>query len=107
MAAARATTKPGLRFVAGRIIMTINHFVVSQHDSVWQFSFKGDVTAPFASKAAAIEAAIGQAGRTPDSEVVLRDGDVHSETIWRSGQPDLTTREFEHLAAETERDTDA
>ncbi len=66
--------------------MTMNHFVVSERDSVWQFSFRGDVTAPFASRRAAIDAAIAQAGKIADSEVVLRDGDVHSETIWRSGQ---------------------
>ena len=73
--------------------MTMNHFVVSERDSVWQFSFKGDVTAPFASRRAAIDAAIAEAGKIGDSEVVLRDGDVHSETIWRSGEADRTRRE--------------
>ena len=83
--------------------MTINHFVVSERDSVWQFSFRGDVTAPFASRSAAIDAAIAEAGKIADAEVVLRDGDVHSETIWRSGQPDRTTRQSERM----ERDDNA
>ena len=83
--------------------MTMNHFVVSERDSVWQFSFRGDVTAPFASRRAAIDAAIAQAGKIADSEVVLRDGDVHSETIWRSGQSDRTTRQSERM----ERDGNA
>lgn len=87
--------------------MIINHFVVSQRDSVWQFSFKGDVTAPFASKHAAIEAAIAAAGQIADSEVVLRDGDVRSETIWRYGIAGLNAQESERLAAEIERDADA
>ncbi|KQX42906.1 hypothetical protein ASD04_02830 [Devosia sp. Root436] len=87
--------------------MTIDHFVVSQRDSVWQFSFRGDVTAPFADRKAAIDAAIAAAGKIAESEVVLRDGDVHSETIWRSGQADLSARESERLAADIERDRDA
>lgn len=87
--------------------MTINHFVVSERDSVWQFSFKGDVTAPFASRSAAIEAAIAEAGKVADAEVVLRDGDVHSETIWRTGQGDLSARECARLADDLERGRDA
>lgn len=86
--------------------MSTDHFVVSQRDSVWQFSFRGDVTAPFTSRSAAIEAAIAEAGKVEGAEVavVLRDGDLHSETIWRSNQADLTESEAEQLAADIERD---
>ena len=89
--------------------MSTDHFVVSQRDSVWQFSFRGDVTAPFTSRSAAIEAAIAEAGKVEGAEVavVLRDGDLRSETIWRSSQADLTESEAEHLAADIERDRDA
>lgn len=89
--------------------MSTDHFVVSQQDSVWQFSFRGDVTAPFTSRSAAIDAAIAAAGKVEGAEVavVLRDGDLRSETIWRTGQPDLSEREAERLAADIERDSDA
>ncbi|MCR6672846.1 DUF2188 domain-containing protein [Devosia ginsengisoli] len=89
--------------------MSTDHFVVSQRDSAWQFSFKGDVTAPFTSRSAAIEAAIAAAGKVEGAEVavVLRDGDRRSETIWRSNQTDLTESEAEQLAADIERDSDA
>ena len=89
--------------------MSTDHFVVSQRDSVWQFSFRGDVTAPFTSRSAAIEAAIAEAGKVEGAEVavVLRDGDLRSETIWRSNQTDLTESEAEQLAADIERDRDA
>ena len=68
--------------------MINNHFVISQRDSVWQFSFRGDVTGPFTSKADAIRAAIQAAGKVSnaDVEVVVRDANVKAETVWRSGQ---------------------
>jgi len=87
--------------------MTIDHVVVSERDSVWQFSFRGDVTAPFADRRAAIDAAIAIARQAESAEVILRDGDVHSEIIWRSGQGSLTAHESEQFAAETERGRDA
>ncbi len=67
--------------------MTNNHFVISQRDSVWQFSFRGDVTAPFTSKGDAIKAAIDAASKigSGDVEVVVHDADVRAETVWRSG----------------------
>jgi hypothetical protein len=66
--------------------MTNNHFVISQRDSVWQFSFRGDVTAPFTSKADAVKAAIEAASKISDAEVevVVQDADVRAETVWRS-----------------------
>ena len=68
--------------------MINNHFVISQRDSVWQFSFRGDVTGPFTSKAAAVRAAIDAASKIGDAdvEVVVRDANVKAETVWRSGQ---------------------
>lgn len=68
--------------------MINNHFVISQRDSVWQFSFRGDVTGPFTSKANAVRAAIEAASKIGDAdvEVVVRDANVKAETVWRSGQ---------------------
>lgn len=68
--------------------MINNHFVISQRDSVWQFSFRGDVTGPFTSKADAVKAAIEVAANIggADVEVVVHDADVRAETVWRSGQ---------------------
>lgn len=68
--------------------MINNHFVISQRDSVWQFSFRGDVTGPFTSKANAVRAAIDAASKIGDAdvEVVVRDANVKAETVWRSGQ---------------------
>ena len=50
-----------------------NHFVVSHRDTAWQFSFHGDVTAPFTSREAAIEEAIKAARATglKDIEVLV------------------------------------
>ena len=72
--------------------MINNHFVISQRESVWQFSFQGDVTGPFTSKRTAIAAAIQAASKidSADVEVVVHDADLRAETIWRSGQPDQT-----------------
>ena len=68
--------------------MINNHFVISQRDSFWQFSFRGDVTGPFTSKANAVRAAIDAASKIGDAdvEVVVRDANVKAETVWRSGQ---------------------
>ena len=68
--------------------MINNHFVISQRGSVWQFSFRGDVTGPFASKAGAIDAAIDAASRCDGEavEVVVHDADLRAETVWRSRQ---------------------
>ena len=89
--------------------MTTDYFVVSQKDSAWQFSFRGNITAPLTTKDEAIAAAIAAAGKVDGAEVavLLRDGDLHTETIWRSGQVNLTDRESANLAADLERGTDA
>jgi hypothetical protein len=100
----------GARVATGQEdVMTTNHFVVSQRESVWQFSFRGDVTGPFTSKDGAIAAAIAAARLVDaqDVEVVVRDADMRNETIWRTGQKELTDRESEILAVETERGRDA
>jgi hypothetical protein len=70
--------------------MSSNHFVVSQRDSVWQFSFRGDVTGPFTSKEEATHAAILAAGKISGThvEVVVHDADLLVETVWQSGQSD-------------------
>lgn len=68
--------------------MINNHFVISQRDSVWQFSYRGDVTGPFTSKADAIKAAIEAASKVGDAdvEVVVHDAELRAETVWRSGR---------------------
>lgn len=89
--------------------MTNNHFVISQRDSAWQFSFRGDVTGPFTTKEGAVKAAIAAAstvGHT-DVEVVLHDANLRAETVWRTGQRDLSAIESNQLATELERNTDA
>ena len=89
--------------------MTTNHFVVSQRDSGWQFSFRGDVTAPYTTKQAAIDAAIAEASKADggDVEVLVRDADLRTETVWRAGDGHLTEREAEKLADDIDRDLDA
>jgi len=89
--------------------MTNSHFVVSQRDSVWQFSFKGDMTGPFTSRDAAIAAAIAEAAAVGDDavEVVVRDADMRTETVWRTGPLKLSDTEAERLAADIERESDA
>ena len=74
--------------------MLNNHFVISQRESVWQFSFRGGVTGPFTSKANAIAAAIEAASKVDDGdvEVVVHDADMRAETVWRSGQADPSQR---------------
>ena len=69
--------------------MINNHFVISKRESVWQFSFRGDVTGPFTSKGDAIEAAIAAASKFDGDavEVVVHDADLRAETVWRSDRP--------------------
>ncbi|MGB3339839.1 MAG: hypothetical protein WBA73_21885 [Devosia sp.] len=68
--------------------MINNHFVISQRESVWQFSFRGDVTGPFTNKDAAVNAAIEAASKLDGDnvEVVVHDADLRAETVWRSNQ---------------------
>ena len=68
--------------------MINNHFVISQRESVWQFSFRGDVTGPFTSKKTAVNAAIEAASKLDGDtvEVVVHDADLRAETVWRSDQ---------------------
>ena len=65
--------------------MSTKHFVVAQRDTAWQFSYRGDITGPFVSKQEAIDEAIAAASRTedPEVEVVVRDADMKTETVWR------------------------
>ncbi len=63
------------------------HFVASQKDTAWQFSFRGEVTGPFSDRDRAIESAIRQAEATglADVEVVVQDPDTRTEIVWRPG----------------------
>lgn len=68
--------------------MINNHFVISQRENGWQFSFRGDVTGPFTSKEDAVESAIKAASKFDGDavEVVVHDADLRAETVWRSDQ---------------------
>lgn len=68
--------------------MINNHFVISQRESVWQFSFRGDVTGPFTSKEQAIQAAIEAANKLDgsDVEVVVHDAELRAETVWSTAR---------------------
>ena len=66
--------------------MDTSHYVVSASSvSGWQYSHKGDITGPFESKEAAIEAAIAEAGQSEDTdvEVMVRDADMKTQSVWR------------------------
>ncbi|HWU19768.1 MAG TPA: hypothetical protein VN155_18990 [Devosia sp.] len=63
-----------------------DHYVVAEQDRAWHYSFKGALVGPYTSKELAIAAAIKQAraSGSADIEVVVRDADMRSETVWRS-----------------------
>jgi hypothetical protein len=65
--------------------MSAHHFIVSQRESSWEFSHHGDVTGPFRSREHAIEEAIAAAAATgsTDVEVMVRDADHKTETVWK------------------------
>jgi hypothetical protein len=70
--------------------MSTSHYLVARTALAgWQFSHKGDITAPFETKEKAIEAAISAAGESddPDVEVMVQDADMKLETVWRAGKP--------------------
>lgn len=89
--------------------MSSSHFIVTQRGPAWQFSYKGDITAPFATKEAAVDAAIAaaQAEGGSDVEVLVQDTDMRTETVWRQGGAALSGDESARLATEIERDLDA
>jgi hypothetical protein len=65
--------------------MVTSHFIVSQRDHVWLYSYRGDEAGPFKTKEEAVEAAIGEATQRgdPNSEVIVLDRDMQQETVWR------------------------
>lgn len=66
--------------------METSHFVVSAGSlSGWQYSHKGDITGPFDTKEAAVDAAIAEAGASEDgdAEVLVRDSDLKTLSVWR------------------------
>jgi len=64
--------------------MSSQHFVVAAQDRAWHYSFKGAITGPFESRQEAVTAAIEQASQIEDDdvEVVVRDADLKTETVW-------------------------
>lgn len=66
--------------------MSTSHYVVSERsESVWQFSHKGEITGPYTSRDAAVEAAIAEASASldADSEVLVRDANRKTVSVWR------------------------
>jgi hypothetical protein len=65
--------------------MSSQHFVVAAQDRAWHYSFKGAIVGPFESRQEAVAAAIEQASQLEDDdiEVVVRDADLKTETVWR------------------------
>lgn len=65
--------------------MSTNHYIVALIDHSWQFSIKGDVTAPFASRDEAVNAAIAEAKQSGevDAAVIVRDANLQNETVWQ------------------------
>ena len=75
----------GMRIYGGEDPMTERHFIVSERDHVWQYSFRGSVAGPFKSREDAIDAAIEEAGQAGDPQiaVIVQDHDMQQETVWR------------------------
>ena len=65
--------------------MDTNHYVVSQRESAWQYSHRGEISGPYYTKQKAIDAAIAAATQADeaDAEVLVRDADLKTESVWR------------------------
>lgn len=68
--------------------MSNQHFLVAAQDRSWHYSFKGDIVGPYSSREEAVAAAIKEASKldVEDIEVVVRDADMKTETVWRPNQ---------------------
>lgn len=66
--------------------MSESHFIVCLRDGSWQHNNRGNTSAPFTTRDAAIEAAIEEARKSgdPDATVVVQDSATLTETVWRS-----------------------
>ncbi len=64
------------------------HFIVLFRDAGWQFTYRGSVSGPFASREDAIAEAIreARATREPEVEVIVQEPDMRQETVWRPQQ---------------------
>lgn len=67
--------------------MSENHYIVCLRDGSWQHNNRGNTSAPFTTREAAIEAAIeaARASGDPDAIVIVQDAETLTETVWRSG----------------------
>lgn len=65
--------------------MSESHFLVYLRDGSWQHSNRGNTSAPYKSREAAIEAAIIEAQASGDAraEVIVQDSETSAETVWR------------------------
>ncbi len=64
------------------------HYIVCLREGAWQHTTRGTTSAPFTSREAAIEAAIGEARASgnPDAEVIVQESETSAATVWRSRQ---------------------
>jgi len=68
--------------------MSESHFIVCLRGGAWQHTHRGTTSAPFTSRAAAIEAAIDEARKSgdPAAEVIVQASETSAETVWRSAE---------------------
>lgn len=68
--------------------MSESHFIVYLRDGCWQHTNRGNVSAPFKTREAAIESAIAEArnANDPSAEVIVQDPETTAETVWRSSE---------------------
>lgn len=68
--------------------MSEHHYIVSNHDGVWQFSALGKTHAHFASEQEAIDAAITTAKEDgdPGAQVIVQELNKEQATVWQAPQ---------------------
>ena len=66
--------------------MDERHFIVTERDHVWLYSYRGDPAGPFKTRQEAIDAAIAEATQLDyhTAHVIVQDKDMQQETVWRS-----------------------
>jgi hypothetical protein len=65
--------------------MDERHFIVTERDHAWLYSYRGDPAGPFKTRQEAIAAAIAEATERGDrsAHVIVQDKDMQQEIVWR------------------------